>query len=504
MRCKTCDYSLWGIAGRSCPECGAGFLPSGFDLVPNAVRFLCPHCRQQYFGTGPQGHLDPIEFDCVSCGAAIHMDQMVLEPREGIADDRTRADRNPWLERPRIKLRAAYWRTVGKSIGSPMRLARATPRESSASAAIGFFAINLIWVLALNALPLLAIMLLPSLFLGGGGGGGSTWFQVILPIAMLIGVPTVGMFLVFFLWALITQVVLSLIATRAWRMGDTIKAMAYSSAPVLLMAIPCVGVYALPIGMIWWAIGGIAMLTAIHRIAWWRAAIAHTIGMVIALGLPAGGAAYAIYGIVNNTQAAMAGAMSSIAAHNLYADLNATPGSTTGPAPIHLIDLITAQSGLPYSADNLGDFRITPPEMLIDGKSLMNHLRLPQAELDARNADLRAAMLPSGIHRIGHLVLTYHGIDLANPPTPDLWIAIVWPDPDSGAVFTRSQSAAVIDAYGSATDIDVNRFSVEIQIQNAMRKSLNIPEIPDPATVHMWPPGSAYGPSPAPAPAPVP
>src|SRR5690606_29646476 len=119
------------------------------------------------------------------------------------------------------------------------------------------------------------------------------------------------------------------------------------SAPVLTMAIPCVGVYALPIGIIWWAIGGIAMLTAMHRIAWWRAAIAHTIGLIVAVGLPAGGAAFVIYGMVKNTQVAMAGAMSSIAAHTLYSDLQATPASTTGPAPIHLIDLMTAQSGLP-------------------------------------------------------------------------------------------------------------------------------------------------------------
>lgn len=500
MRCKTCDYSLWGITGRACPECGGAFQPSDFDLTPNAVRFLCPHCRQQYFGTGPMGHLDPIAFDCVSCGAPIHMDQMVLEPREGIADDRTRADRNPWLERPRIKMRSAYWRTVGKSIGSPMRLAWATPQESAASTALGFFTINLIWILALNALPMVVLFAIP-IFLTGGGGG-STWQQVVLPLAMLIGVPTVGMFMVFFLWAIVTQGVLMLLARRREGVGTTVKAMAYASAPVLTMAIPCVGVYALPIGIIWWAIGGIAMLTAMHRIAWWRAAIAHTIGLIVAVGLPAGGAAFVIYGMVKNTQVAMAGAMSSIAAHTLYSDLQATPASTTGPAPIHLIDLMTAQSGLPFAADNLGEFRITPPEMLIDGKSLTDHLQLTQAELDARNADLRAAMLPSGIHRIGHLVLAYHGIDLGNPPAPNLWIAIVWPDPDSGAVFTRSRRAAVIDAQGTATDIDVNQFPVELSAQNAMRKSLSIPEIPDPATVHMWPPGSAYGPSPTAAPVP--
>lgn len=32
MRCKTCNYRLWNLAGRTCPECGTGFRPSGFEI----------------------------------------------------------------------------------------------------------------------------------------------------------------------------------------------------------------------------------------------------------------------------------------------------------------------------------------------------------------------------------------------------------------------------------------------------------------------------------------
>ena len=97
MRCKTCDYPLWTLTSRMCPECGAAFLPSDFDFVPNSVRFCCPHCDQAYYGTTERGHLSPREFECVSCGAFIRMDEMVLRPAAGVAESQTRAATNPWL-----------------------------------------------------------------------------------------------------------------------------------------------------------------------------------------------------------------------------------------------------------------------------------------------------------------------------------------------------------------------------------------------------------------------
>ena len=84
MRCQGCDYPLWNLTARQCPECGRPFRPSEFRFVANSVRFCCPHCGQDYYGTGPVGHLVPVEFDCVRCHRRVHMDQMVLLPTEGV------------------------------------------------------------------------------------------------------------------------------------------------------------------------------------------------------------------------------------------------------------------------------------------------------------------------------------------------------------------------------------------------------------------------------------
>src|SRR5437870_10981399 len=99
MHCKTCDYPLWNLKARQCPECGTPFLPSQFNFVINSVRFCCPHCDQTYYGTGERGHLVPSSFVCVNCARPIAMDEMVLRPAEGVSEQQTQTDRMPWLER---------------------------------------------------------------------------------------------------------------------------------------------------------------------------------------------------------------------------------------------------------------------------------------------------------------------------------------------------------------------------------------------------------------------
>jgi hypothetical protein len=59
MRCRTCEYALWNLRWRECPECGTPFRPSEFDFAPMSVRFCRPSCGQEYYGTGPRGHLSP-------------------------------------------------------------------------------------------------------------------------------------------------------------------------------------------------------------------------------------------------------------------------------------------------------------------------------------------------------------------------------------------------------------------------------------------------------------
>ena len=116
MKCKQCEYPLWNIAARQCPECGLPFRPSQYEFVPNSVKYCCTGCGQAYYGTDFAGHLFPPRFACVSCGKPCDMDEMVLLPAEGVREDSTLQVKNPWVERRRLGTWSAWWKTVGGGI----------------------------------------------------------------------------------------------------------------------------------------------------------------------------------------------------------------------------------------------------------------------------------------------------------------------------------------------------------------------------------------------------
>jgi hypothetical protein len=138
MRCTNCDYPLWNLTARECPECGQSFRPSEFEFIAGSVQFCCPHCKQTYYGTGEKGHLRPVEFECVTCGKHVHMDEMVLRPAEGLEDRDTAVDDVPWLERKRIGFFKGWLATIWKSLVAPHRLMNAMPPRNATGQAWWF------------------------------------------------------------------------------------------------------------------------------------------------------------------------------------------------------------------------------------------------------------------------------------------------------------------------------------------------------------------------------
>jgi hypothetical protein len=175
MRCKTCGYRLWNLTERRCPECGAAFLPSQFEFAPYSVQFRCPHCRQAYFGTDAKGHLVPAEFDCVSCGRRLRMDQMLVLPAEGVPEEQTRAPKVRWLERRERGPIKSWAATVGMAMVSPMRMMRILPADSPGGEAWWFAGFTTFLILAAAFTPfavLFGIMTLVTRSPGPGIGGG--------------------------------------------------------------------------------------------------------------------------------------------------------------------------------------------------------------------------------------------------------------------------------------------------------------------------------------------
>ncbi|MEO1279561.1 MAG: hypothetical protein AAFV77_11455 [Planctomycetota bacterium] len=162
MKCPGCDYELWNLKAGPCPECGRPFKPSEFDFLPNAVKFCCPRCTQPYYGTSENGQLVPDEFDCVSCGLHVKVDDMLLLPADALGSRAPTRAMNPWLDESRSTNRK-YFSALGMSIGQPGKMLEATPAIGSVGPATTFALLNFV-VAGLLTLALAVVLA----FTGGG------------------------------------------------------------------------------------------------------------------------------------------------------------------------------------------------------------------------------------------------------------------------------------------------------------------------------------------------
>ncbi|MBT8486072.1 MAG: hypothetical protein KJO43_10865, partial [Phycisphaerae bacterium] len=194
MRCTGCNYPLWNLKARACPECGLAFCPSEHEFLPNSVRFCCPHCDQSYYGTDGRGHLVPSAFACVSCGRDVEMDAMVLRPAEGVAEAQTRVDDHPWLERANRGVMRGWFATIGRAMVAPGRLMRATPAEGSLGSAWWFIIATSIIVFGLGiGIPFFVIGLIAAFASGD-------WMEPVLIGASFVGGGVVFTLLMVAVW----------------------------------------------------------------------------------------------------------------------------------------------------------------------------------------------------------------------------------------------------------------------------------------------------------------
>lgn len=266
MQCTACQYFLWNIRDRRCPECGTGFRVSDHTFRPGSVQFRCLHCDQSYYGTDAEsGHLVPRTFDCVRCEARIDMDEMVVLPACGV-DERDATERHPWFER-RQGLVMSWLTTVAVSCFSPGRLMRLTREDEPARPSLAFMAATL----AVAFVGGLGVLLLFLFMMGGMAGGYS--FSTMMSMAATFLIPFGILAGAIGVWLLATHAVLMLTGSTKG-LKRTTHAIAYSCGPVVLSAFPCLGAYVIPFAALWWIINAAFMVTTAHRVSGVRAAAA--------------------------------------------------------------------------------------------------------------------------------------------------------------------------------------------------------------------------------------
>lgn len=475
MRCKNCDYRLWNLRSRNCPECGTPFRVSDYDFALNSVQFCCPHCGQDYYGTGERGHLRPFEFDCVRCKQRVNMDQMILLPTAGLEEIQTQTERMPWFD----ESRGAFSRWLGTlqmALTRPADLMRLTPTESSGGAAWRFFLVTWLAVIAGGT----GLFCMVPIFLVAGGVRGMT-------VSGLGGMGAgllIGLAMLFFcglLWSLLVHGILRATGPTAGGFARTQQAILYSSGANIVSGIPCLGPY---FGWIWWVISAVLATREAQRVSGTRASVAVISPVLLAF---AGGISLYIWAVsqamtMRTTIASWPGTISANAATGSFASaLQTFSNAHEGALPRHPAELLTidpALSALDFVAPGGSD-----PSTLLIGDVPLDQFD-GSTERAQKSALAKAAVAVGEaappIQRFGDFIFVYGGLDLAKA-TPDTWLVVGLLPASSAANAPNPNGSGWVDIRmhgGAASTLQISDLGNLVDQQNRTRADAGLPQIP--------------------------
>ena len=517
MRCKKCNYRLWNLTSRQCPECGRSFRPSEFEFAPNTVQFCCPHCQQPYYGTGERGHLTPVEFDCATCHQHVHMDEMVLLPAAGVDEERTQIDRAPWLDRQRIGVMKGWFSTIGMAMVNPGRLMRSLPDTAETGEAWWFAVVTNTIILTVGFAPFLLLIAATA----GGGLGVCAGIGVGMFIGLLVA--SVGTVFLVALWGAITHGLLRATGNTKGPLELTNQALCFSVGANVLTAIPCIGMY---VGWIWWVISATAAVCAAQEVRGWRAALAVLTAPFILLsilGILYVGAIVTSLSIAPSTTAPI-----SFAKSTSYTTTTTSPsgrpmtttvttsvelnppavsnrsfvGNETGQArhlqqaiqryahdhggrgPAHASMLLAADQEMDPSLFIVNYTDTSEQDVLIAGATL-DRFRDFSLSYRTQMAARAAQSLPDSTiaHRVGDFVFCDHGMDLTNADD-ELWVVMLAPDPTASTPARSAESEFVgVCTNGTTIAAPMGALSVLLPMQNDIRRQAGLAPLPDPTTI---------------------
>jgi hypothetical protein len=482
MRCLGCDYPLWRLRARECPECGRPFRPGQYEFEPGRVCFCCPHCDQAYHGTDERGHLVPATFDCVDCGRRVNIDEMVLLPAPGFSEEQTQRNRVPWLERRSRGFWRCWWRTAKAALFDPARLMYAIRGDSRVGEGWWFAAVTIVTATVASFIPAIALFaVIHGLMIVGGARSMPPWFFVLFlgQLAVVAGIVCGAALLWLAIWSPLAQMVLRLTGPVAQSRRQTRLALCYASGSYVSAVVPCIG----SLGVIWWIVSGVLMVRVAQRVNGFRATLA-------VAGPPAAAFALFMAAYLGLVFVALGTARTTVArplipaqqeAGTVVSALRAQMAGSEGAGPAHALELVTA--GRLEPSDLVGAATLTDlPDVPVGGTTLQQFMFLGPAEKQAVVREAKEALPPGVVaHRLGDFVFTHHGIDLAAADA-GLWLLVYSADPRVNPGGGAPWAWAGL-ADGTVAAISSTEFPARLSEQNDLRALAGLPPIPDPRTV---------------------
>lgn len=270
-------------------------------------------------------------------------------------------------------------------------------------------------------------------------------------------------------------------------MARTYQAILYSGGANLVCGVPCLGMYFGWLLWIWWLVSAILMAMQAQRVKGLRATLC--VGLPPIAVMMAGVIGFFLF-MMAMTRGITAVSMSSAGAggYSPYLESQAIGSGLlsyaqqhNGQGPPHALQLVADNS---VAAANFVVWQIGHDEANVPvADTTLGAFQLLGPNRMQMAAQAAASALPPNViaHRMGDVVLTYHGIDLRNAD-PRLWIAIICPDPSQPISPGSGLVATAVQADGAAVPLTPS-ITAALQRQNALRAQYNLPPLPDPATV---------------------
>lgn len=497
MHCKSCDYPLWNLTARQCPECGAPFKPGDFEFVPNAVRFCCPHCEQEYYGATEKGHLDPDEFTCVECGQSILMDEMILRPAVDVSDSQTRPGVMPWFEREHRGRCKAFFQTIGMAMFRPQQLINGVPADSSVGQALVYAFLTTLSLFMIGGLIPGVLWLLAYYGIGSSSGlfsGGFWWFSLfwIIPIWFMTFFGILGLFV---FWPMTTHLFMRLTGGCRYPIDRTIHAFTYSAGANAISAIPCIGFM---FGWIWWLISAILMVKSGQKVHGGRATLAVTVFPICGVLIVGTIYVVAIWGFNQMTNAVTGGmGMAPSALSQQTSSINmalvSSYWSNSNAAPQHVIENVLSNQIYAYAGwggSPTGDTIFCHPDSDTTNDDIPVGENTLQDFLDGNSSEklkLAASVLesmPDGVvaYRFGDYIFTYSGATL-NSMDSQFWNMVMLPDPDVNGVPKAKDTIHIAKGDYTVIEVTYDQLPTLLQQQNQYRATLGLAALPDLMTI---------------------
>ncbi len=275
MHCTGCNYLLFNLTGRVCPECGLSFETTAYHFAPGSVAFHCPECDQEYSGNDAHGLPTPREFQCVQCNKSINVAEMRVSP---IHANALGWIGSTWDNRKNVGFCVAWWTTFKQLLFQPGQFF--AQHQGSSIYEAWVFSLPALFIGVAAAFLVHFLMMVGFTSLAGGGmmpGVPATPIPIsLLRLAMVYVVmalifPLFVQFMFGGFWACTTHPVLFMMAPERKSFKHTLCATFYSFAPYALMIVPICGGYA---AYVWQAVILVIAIKQQHRVNGWVASLA--------------------------------------------------------------------------------------------------------------------------------------------------------------------------------------------------------------------------------------